>query len=430
MSDPVIQLVQSCLERRHFFLDLAGRHGSPLYLLEEAALQERAASFQAAFRSELPDFDIFFPVKANSHPLVVKTMVQAGLGLEVSSGMELDWAVQAGSRRILFSGPAKTDDELELALRHHDRVTVIMDSWRELERLAELTSRHKQVISAGVRMAAGAGNSSWGKFGIALDELRPFAEQASISEFLTLEGLQFHTSWNMSPEPQVAMLRLIGSLLADLPAHLRQRLNFLNIGGGFWPEWGEWLPTLPCDGEPSAAGPPFYTIDPAAPIATFAHEIGAAFRSQIFPWLHCRVAAEPGRWICSPAGAILLTVHDLKGERLAVTDGATSMVGGEPVDYCYQPIINLSRPSLTEQPCLITGSLCTPCDRWGYAWFGGDLQCGDLLMLPNAGAYTYSLRQQFIKPLPCTLFLRTDGTITHQTAYSMPCFPDSLPSKN
>jgi diaminopimelate decarboxylase len=62
--------------------------------------------------------------------------------------------------------------------------------------------------------------------------------------------------------------------------------------------------------------------------------------------------------------------------------------------------LNLSRPSLTERPCHILGSLCTPHDVWGYFYFGEAIQPGDVLMIPTQGAYTYSLRQNFIKPLP------------------------------
>jgi len=36
----------------------------------------------------------------------------------------------------------------------------------------------------------------------------------------------------------------------------------------------------------------------------------------------------------------------------------------------------------------------------GYSYFGKDIDVGDVLLVPNQGAYTYSLRQEFIKPLP------------------------------
>ena len=66
----------------------------------------------------------------------------------------------------------------------------------------------------------------------------------------------------------------------------------------------------------------------------------------------------------------------------------------------YSPVFNLTRPSLKEKPCHILGSLCTPHDVWGFSYFGEDIQPGDILMIPTQGAYTYSLRQNFIKPVP------------------------------
>ena len=47
----------------------------------------------------------------------------------------------------------------------------------------------------------------------------------------------------------------------------------------------------------------------------------------------------------------------------------------------------------------MTGSLCTPHDIWGWSVFGDGIEPGDILLLPSQGAYTWSLRQQFIKPV-------------------------------
>jgi len=48
----------------------------------------------------------------------------------------------------------------------------------------------------------------------------------------------------------------------------------------------------------------------------------------------------------------------------------------------------------------VLGSLCTPHDLWGYSYWGSGIEPGDVLLIPCQGAYTYSLRQEFIKPLP------------------------------
>jgi diaminopimelate decarboxylase len=104
-------------------------------------------------------------------------------------------------------------------------------------------------------------------------------------------------------------------------------------------------------------------------------------------------------------------VLERKGEDIAITDGATHAIGWERFESDYCPVINLSRPALTERPCYVLGSLCTPHDVWGYAYHGQDIQPGDVLLVPTQGAYTYSLRQHFIKPVPRSVLLAPDGAI-------------------
>ena len=83
----------------------------------------------------------------------------------------------------------------------------------------------------------------------------------------------------------------------------------------------------------------------------------------------------------------------------------TNAIGWERFETDYFPVINLSRPETIEHECYILGSLCTPHDVWGYSYWGKDIQPGDVLMIPTQGAYTYSLRQEFIKPLPEVVML-------------------------
>jgi diaminopimelate decarboxylase len=408
----VQDLVAFCLERRDFFLELARRYGSPLYIIEEAPLLAKAREFCDTFHPLLPDMQIFYPIKANSHPKVLVTMLKAGLGIEVSSGYELKLAIAAGAVDILFNGPAKTADELDLALAHRDRVTVIMDSWTELERLASRAAVSGKDIRTGIRLSVEGKGALWRKFGINPSELADFAERAAACRHIRLNGLHFHSSWNMTPAAQVATLQQLGSRVQQLPGRILQQLEFIDIGGGFWPPRGEWLPTpAPADGD----GPgqmPFFTTEPAAQLSRFAEEISLAYREYINPHLKCRLFAEPGRWICSEAASILLTVLDRKGDDIVITDGGTNMVGWEQFEQEYFPVINLSCPEAMERPFLLLGSLCTPRDFWGRSYFGSDIRCNDLLLIPLQGAYTYSLRQRFIKPLPLTVFVSEDGNTT------------------
>lgn len=398
-------LVEQCLDRRQFFLGLASEYGSPLYIIEQQSLLSATDRFLNTFRQFFHDFSLYYPVKANSHPDVVKSMITAGLGIEVSSGLELAEAVAAGAKKILFNGPGKTYAELEFAIAHAEKVTVIMDSFGELERLSSKASEKNRPIRTGIRLAVAGEGEGWSKFGIPPERLSEFSEQASACSHINLQGIQFHSSWNMEPTAQVEMLERIGAALPKLRPDILANLRFIDIGGGFWPEWGEWLPAH------GAGQAPFHTTEPAAPLQSFAEAIAEAFNRHIFPHLKCSIFAEPGRWLCSGAASILLTVQDIKGNGMAITDGGTNMVGWEQFEHEYFPVINLTRPDIQERPCKLLGSLCTPRDLWGRSFFGSELHTGDLLLIPYQGAYTYSIRQQFIKPLPKTVFVPAEAEI-------------------
>ncbi|RJX33956.1 MAG: decarboxylase [Desulfarculus sp.] len=386
------------------FLAARQRHGSSLYLLDRQALIARAQEFRAAFAQEMENFQPFFAVKCNNHPLVAAALVQQGLGLDVSSGLELEMALATGCRRIVFSGPGKTPAEHALALAHADKVTLLLDSFGELKRLQELAAEQGREAAVGVRLTTDE-KGLWRKFGIPLSRLGEFCAAAAAGP-VRLAGLQFHTSWNLDPRAQSAFLARLGQTLAGLPAPQRAALRFLDIGGGFWPARGEWLQEAATPqgrlqaalGE-AAPAPLAHYLCPAAPIGRFAQEIGAALRAHVFPHLDCAIYAEPGRWLANDAMHILLTVVDQKAPDLVITDGGTNLIGWERFENDYAPVINLSRPGPQEHPCYVLGSLCTPHDVWGYSFFGQGIAPGDVLLIPHQGAYTYSLRQHFIKPL-------------------------------
>jgi diaminopimelate decarboxylase len=138
----------------------------------------------------------------------------------------------------------------------------------------------------------------------------------------------------------------------------------------------------------------------ADPLDVFAWDLERAINEHIFPHVQCRICFEPGRWICHDAMHLVMTVIDKKAQDLVITDAGTNAVGWERFESDYFPVLNLTRPSLKEITCDVLGSLCTPHDVWGNACWGEGIEPGDVLMIPTQGAYTYSLRQHFIKPLP------------------------------
>jgi diaminopimelate decarboxylase len=413
-ADALQAFVAPYLDRRHTFLDAAERHGSPLYLLDKPALEAAAVRFKAAFEQVLPEVGFYYAVKSNNHPEVARTLVSHGLGLDVSSGLELETALQLGVRDAVFSGPGKTDAELDLAARHAGRVTVLLDSPGELHRLEAAAAAQAAAVRCGVRLTVNP-NGLWRKFGIALESLADFWAMARRCPHIELAGLQFHTSWNLTPEPQIAFIQRLGKALAALPNAFIEAIDFIDIGGGYWPGQGEWLHDAATSagrvrdalGLAAATGPSReHRCLSAEPIESFARQLAEALCENIFNVKPCRICVEPGRWISHASMHMLITVVDKKASDLVITDAGTNAVGWERYESDFFPVLNLSRPSLQEHPCHILGSLCTPHDVWGYFYFGTAVEPGDVLMIPTQGAYTYSLRQNFIKPLPEVVVLQ------------------------
>ncbi|MGB6044482.1 MAG: alanine racemase [Pirellulales bacterium] len=409
-ASTVYAYVEDFVDRRQDFLSLAEEHGSPLYVFDEPALRERAQAFRRAFERVAPRVSCYFAVKSNNHPLVTRTLLTEHFGLDVSSGVELQAALVAGADDIVLSGPGKTLPELSLAVENAERVTVLIDSFGELERLAEMARSSSTRIRAGVRITPPS--SDWRKFGVPLERLRPFWQRAGQLESVDLCGLQFHTSWNHRPAKQMTTIEAIGREIRRWPKLMRKQIAFLDMGGGFWPPQGEWLLDAATprgkllslvkrnDGLNQRC-----TLVEAEPIEAFSENLAKCLEEHVFNSGVCDVYLEPGRWICNSAMHLLLTVVDKKEDDLVIVDAGTSAVGWERFESDYVPLVNLSRPAMQEIPCQVLGSLCTPHDVWGYAFWGKEILPGDVLLVPDQGAYTYSLRQEFIKPVPSVVSL-------------------------
>jgi diaminopimelate decarboxylase len=405
-SEVVRAHVEGYFADRQKYLDIAALHPSPLYILQTQILEQSAREFREVFRKVLPDVRFYFAVKSNNYPEVSRILLENGFGLDVSSGLELQMALYLGAQDIVFSGPGKTRNELLQAVMNAERTVVLLDSFHELDRLQEVASLLGRRVRAGVRVSSNP-TGLWRKFGIRLEDLFAFQQKAAAYTSIDLQGIQFHSSWNLGPEKQIGFIEKLGRALSGMPADFLQALQFIDIGGGYWPSQGEWLQEseTPAGMVRKALGGPVNSAlahywNQAESIESFAGQLADAIRTYIFPVTDCRICLEPGRWICNDAMQLLLSVVDKKDADLVITDAGTNAIGWERFESDYFPVLNLTRPGMRENPCTLFGSLCTPHDVWGYSYWGEGLEEGDVLLIPMQGAYTYSLRQDFIKPLP------------------------------
>ena len=99
---------------------------------------------------------------------------------------------------------------------------------------------------------------------------------------------------------------------------------------------------------------------------------------------------------------MIFTIIDKKTDQMGIVDGGNNMIGWEKYQYfAYAPLFDLTHFSFEREiPFVTYGSLCTPNDLWGYYLHCSSVEEGDVIALPWQGAYTYTLAQEFIKPIP------------------------------
>lgn len=403
--------VDRFLMQRQRYLDAFDEQGSPLYIFDHPAIVAKAKEFSDAFKAKMPQVKCFYAMKSNNHPFMIKSLVGEGYGVDVSSAEELKQAMEHCPGSVIFSGPGKTCEELGFACEHAASVIVLLDSFSELTRLEKVALRKGVKIKAGVRLMIEE-KGLWRKFGIPLKDLSEFFKKANDCSNVELCGLQFHSSWNLDAGKQVGFIVNLEKALLNLERAYLKKIRFIDVGGGYWPSQGEWMqPSATPEGQlkhcldPQLAEGMDHRCLPSLTIEEYSVRLVKALQEHIFKHLDCDIYLEPGRWLSHEAMHILLKVIDKKADDVVVADGGINMIGWERYEMDYFPVINISRPALEERSCMVFGSLCTPHDIWGYSYFGKSIDEGDILLVPTQGAYTYSLRQEFIKPLPKEAFI-------------------------
>jgi diaminopimelate decarboxylase len=349
------------------------------YVYDTAALRERAAAVRAALP---PGTTLLYAVKANGHPAVLRTLGAVCDGLEVASGGELDLAVAAGARRIVFGGPAKTDAELAAAVAAGAQVNV--ESGHELRRLDRAARAAGTVVDAAVRVnRAGAAlpgshamTGTPTPFGVDEEELPRVLAQPLTSVRIT--GFHLHAVSNNLDA--AAHARFVAEALDWSVATAARHgvgLELVNVGGGLGVDH---LSDATIDLDALRAGLAGLTVPAGVDLIV-----------------------EPGRILAADAGWYAAEVIDLKrthGRWFAVLRGGTHHFR-LPAAWGYSHPFSVlevehwpydwARPEVTGVAVDAVGELCTPRDVLARDRPVRRLRIGDVLVFGRTGAYAWDI---------------------------------------
>lgn len=402
-------------------LEKIAKKETPIYVYEANEVKKNIKEFLGAFKKQNIDLTLFYAIKSNSYLGILKTVVKEGGNLDASSQRELKLALSAGAKKIIYTGPAKTEKDFELILKNHEKITVNLETVRELKVLAKMASAKKITMRCGVRVYTKS-QAQWTKFGTPLEDLKNFIKESEKYKSIKLCGIHFHISMNKTPKPYLETLKEVSSYMKkNFSEKERAKFEYIDMGGGYYPESCEgrytWNPTEEMnifDNGPEVLNKiannefkkPYEAIN-VTPIDIVAKQIAKVYKKNVLPVLpNVKLYAEPGRFINHSCMHMLLRIVDVKKNKnnlFGVTDGAANMIGWEKYEFFYYaPLFNLSQfETKNEVPFIVYGSLCMPDDIWGYYVYSKDTpKENDIIVLPFQGAYTYTFAQNFIKEIP------------------------------
>src|SRR5512141_789459 len=133
----------------------AQRYGAPFYLYDFDVIERQVLRLRRALG---PRFELAYAVKANPSLGVLSFLKRFGLSSDVASRGELLAVRRAGwpPSKILSTGPAKTDADLEALVRCGVSIIHAEGEW-EFERLEEIGKRLRRRVTVGLRL-----NPPWG----------------------------------------------------------------------------------------------------------------------------------------------------------------------------------------------------------------------------------------------------------------------------
>jgi len=211
--------------------------GTPVYVYSLCRVLHNYQALQSAF-SDL-DAHIHYSAKANANPAILRTLIEAGAGIDAVSAGEIFLALNVGvaPEKIVFAGVGKTADEIRYAIErgvgwfnieNAAECDVINTLAREFGRVQQVALRLNPEVTASTHAYIATGHGG-AKFGLTADAIRSLLDRQAAFPHLTFAGLHVHIG---------SQLKEVNATVAGVERALKliepySGISVINIGGGF-----------------------------------------------------------------------------------------------------------------------------------------------------------------------------------------------------
>ncbi len=360
------------------------RPDEPVYCFRPEILKGDARRFMAMFPGKTA-----YAVKTNGEPLVLKTLVEAGVDcFDVASPAEFA-AVRAVSdtAELIYMHPVKAQSHIRLALEDYGIRTTVIDHEDELAKIVRVVKAldlDPGAITVFVRIAT-KGEAAYElskKFGCGPAQAIELMQRLDRNGFRV--GLCFHVGSQIE-DPDV----YDGALKSADWVRNRAAvpLAALDVGGGFPADYGH-EPEKKLDDMPSLP------------------QLMSRVRGDLAEWgfLRMPLVAEPGRVIVARAFSLLVRVMLRKGRRLYINDGIWASLSDSWTGKIALPARFIPDPAIRQRngdeneivPFRVCGATCDSVDILSRPFYLPEtIDTGDWIEIGHIGAYSMSLRTRF-----------------------------------
>lgn len=378
------------------YKSLKKEFNTPFYIYDFDEIKKNFLELKEAFKARKSQ--IFYALKANSNLSLLQMLVKLDSGFDCVSIGEVKRALRAGAKpyKIIFSGVAKTEEELKEALSY-DILYINLESESELLLLENVAKKLniKARISIRVNPDVDAKTHPYistglneNKFGVEIEQAKRMYLYAKKSSYLEPIGIHFHIgSQLLDLSPIYEAAEIVAKLVRELKA-LKIDIKFFDIGGGLGVAY-----------EKDDLNPDLYL---------YAQGILSKLSG-----LDVTIGMEPGRFLVAKSGKFVCSVlyekHN-KTKRFVIVDGAMNDLIRPSLYEAYHEIImpyNEGEKSF----CDIVGGICESGDFFAKDRLLEQTQSGDILVIKDAGAYGFSMSSNYnTRNRVCELALE-DGKI-------------------
>lgn len=357
--------------------DIAARFGTPVYAIEREAIRARYERMVSAIVYR--PLAVHYACKANPSVAILRYLRGLGAGLDACSPGDLAFGDAAGftADEVIYTGCVMSEAELRFVAQRG--LLLNIDSLSQLERFGVLAPGAKVGLRINCGITAGfhphvQSTTIASKFGIYPVQI---AEALAVAarHGLRVVGLHTHLGSDIFDiGPAVRALEILIELSEQLP-----ELEYVDVGGG----WGV----------------PFMPDDPEFDMETYGTRVSRLMsdlsNQRSRPIV---LRAEPGAYLLSDAGWLLMRVTDLKMP-VQLDDGSTPWFAGTNSSYnhvfsaaMYDSFHQVFVADRADSPVAsryhLVGNLMQAGDVLAKDRPLPELRVGDVLAMKNCGSYS------------------------------------------